>query len=337
LRKLALLLARGAGGCYQFCPERQGVCRPARAFHKFIFLPVLFPDRLPKKQLILLRCRIFRGKIPRAKLKTKTHLKTGRIRATKPMNNSNPFVPKGSLLEQQSQRRSRLKLAVFCVLAVSVTCLVAMLIQGCKREKPDTELNPPPLDLTNSIPLDLTNAMTDVSNPPVVLPPITNTMVTPVPTPVDLPPIAPAGSEYTVAKGDTLAVIAKKHGVSLSALQAANPGVVPTKLKIGQKLTIPAGGSAAGASVAPAASVETGGTTYTVKSGDTLTSIAKKQGTTVKAIQSANNLITTKIKVGQKLTIPSKISVPAPVAPAPVSEPAPAPVLPPLPAPAPAQ
>ena len=55
------------------------------------------------------------------------------------MNNPNPFVPKGSLLEQQSQRRSRLKLAVFCVLAVTVTGLVAMLIQGCKREKPSDE------------------------------------------------------------------------------------------------------------------------------------------------------------------------------------------------------
>ena len=44
------------------------------------------------------------------------------------MSNPNPFVPKGSLLEQQSHRRSRLKLAVFCVLAVSVTGLVAMLI-----------------------------------------------------------------------------------------------------------------------------------------------------------------------------------------------------------------
>ena len=55
------------------------------------------------------------------------------------MNNPNPFVPKGSLLEQQSQRRSRLKLAVFCVLAVTVTGLVAALIQGCKREKPSDE------------------------------------------------------------------------------------------------------------------------------------------------------------------------------------------------------
>jgi LysM repeat protein len=253
------------------------------------------------------------------------------------MNNPNPFVPKGSLFEQQGQRRSRLKLAVFCVLAVSVTGLVAMLIQGCKREKPDTELNPPPLDLTNSIPLDLTNAMADVSNPPVILPPVTNDLVTPLPPVLEPTTVVSAGSEYTVAKGDTLAVIAKKQGVSLSALQAANPGVVPTKLQIGQKLVIPAGGSTAGGTLAPTTSVETGVTTYTVKSGDTLISIAKKHGATVKAIQSANNLVTTKIKVGQKLSIPSK-AAPAPVAPAPVVEPAPAPVvLPPLPAPAPAQ
>ncbi len=40
------------------------------------------------------------------------------------------------MLEQQSKRRSRLKLAVFCVLAVGVAGLSAMLIQGCKREQP---------------------------------------------------------------------------------------------------------------------------------------------------------------------------------------------------------
>ena len=80
------------------------------------------------------------------------------------MNNPNPFVPKGSLLEQQSQRRSRLKLAVFCVLAVSVTGLVAMLIQGCKREKPTDELNmpvvdtnPPPMMMTTNLPVADTN------------------------------------------------------------------------------------------------------------------------------------------------------------------------------------
>jgi LysM repeat protein len=248
------------------------------------------------------------------------------------MNNPNPFVPKGSLLEQQSQRRSRLKLAVFCVLAVSVTGLVAMLIQGCKREKPDTELTPPPLDLaSNTVPLDVTNtSMMDLTNPPVVLPlAATNPPVMIAPVEPVLPVVT--GSEYVVTKGDTLDKIGKKFGVSARAIETANPGVVPTRLKIGQKLTIPAGGAAASGAMAPAALTESSDTTYAVKSGDTLTTIAKKHGTTVKAIEAANGLNTTKIKVGQKLKIPSK-AVAAP-APAPVVEPAPV-VLPPMSAPA---
>ncbi len=247
------------------------------------------------------------------------------------MNNPNPFVPKGSLLEQQSQRRSRLKLAVFCVLAVSVTGLVAMLIQGCKREKPDTDLNPPPLDLSsNTLPMDYTNPLpAEVSNPPVVVPPIDTNPSVALPAIAPVEPVAPvASSEYIVVKGDTLAKIAKKNGVSLKALEAANPGVVPTKLKVNQKLVIPAGGKSATEAVSPtAAGAEAGGDIYTVKSGDTLTRIARKHGTTVKAIEAANNLTTTKIKVGQKLKIPSKAEAAAP-APAPVLDAAPAPMLP---------
>jgi LysM repeat protein len=264
------------------------------------------------------------------------------------MNNPNPFVPKGSLLEQQSQRRSRLKLAVFCVLAVSITGLVAVLIQGCKREKPseDDTLNPPSLDSSTNPPMDTdTNPpMTEVSNPPVVPPPVTTNASAP---PI-IPPVAPVeqvapteGAEYVIVKGDTLGKIAKKNGVTLKALEAANPGVVPTKLKIGNKLTLPAGGSASADATAPTAlaSDDTGGVTYTVKSGDTLSKIAKHHGTTVKAIENANSLSTTKIKVGQKLKIPAKgeteTAAPAPVAPAPVVDTTPAPALPPVSAPAP--
>jgi len=254
------------------------------------------------------------------------------------MNNPNPFVPKGSLLEQQSARRSRLKLAVFCVLAISVTGLVAVLIQGCKREKPQDELNPPSLDtsMTNSD-LGSTNPpMTEVTNPPITVPPV----VTNPPVIAPIEQVAPAaGSDYVVVKGDSLAKIAKKNGVTLKALQTANPGVVPTKLKIGQKLSIPAGGSATSSSVAPTSAVsgETTTASYTVKSGDTLTKIAKSHGTTVKAIEAANGLSTTKIKVGQKLKIPSKgeAVAAAPVAPAPVVDNTPAPALPPITAPAP--
>ena len=54
------------------------------------------------------------------------------------MNNPNPFVPKGSLLEQQNKRRTHLKLGVYCVLAVSCAGLMAMLIQGCTKPKDES-------------------------------------------------------------------------------------------------------------------------------------------------------------------------------------------------------
>jgi LysM repeat protein len=44
---------------------------------------------------------------------------------------------------------------------------------------------------------------------------------------------------HVVAKGETLAAIARNHGVSLGALQAANPGVNPRKLRAGQTVNLP--------------------------------------------------------------------------------------------------
>ena len=234
------------------------------------------------------------------------------------MNNPNPFVPKGSILELQSKRRSRLKLAVFCVLAVGVAGLAAMLIQGCKREQPTETGETPTID-TNTVAAVDTNTPAIETNTPVVMPPV-----------AVVPPVATAGTEYVVVQGDTLGKIAKKNGVTLKALEEANPGVVPTKLKVSQKLTIPDGGSAApGVPAAAAAGADAGPVIYTVKSGDTLSRIARQYGTTYKAIQSENNLPTTSIKVGQKLKIPAKAEAAAPVATAPEPAPvAPAPVAP---------
>ena len=86
-----------------------------------------------------------------------------------------------------------------------------------------------------------------------------------------------------------------------------NPTVDPTKLQIGKKLNIPAAttttATSSGATVVDTAS---GTTTYMVKSGDTLSKIATDFRTTVKAIQTANGLADTRIKVGQKLKIPAK-------------------------------
>lgn len=253
------------------------------------------------------------------------------------MNNPNPFVPKGSLLEQQSKRQSRMKLAVFCVLAISVTGLMAMLIQGCKREQPDASAdNTSNVDTNLPTITDTNIASTEVSNPPVILPPVATNV--PPPAPVLIPqPVAPevaAGADYVVVKGDTLGKIAKKNGVTLKALKDANPGVIPTKLKVGQKLTLPAGGSSAATAStgvsAGAATADVSGDTYTVKSGDTLTKIAKANGTTVKALEAANGLSTTKIKVGQKLKIPVKADA---AASAPTVDSTPAPAMPPVPAP----
>jgi LysM repeat protein len=237
------------------------------------------------------------------------------------MKNSNPFLPQGSVLEQ-NKRRLRMKLAVGCVLAVSVAGLSAMLINGCTREKTSENLTPP--ELTNNYTTE-TNPPPVETNPPVVLSPVETNP------PVITPIVEPTGTEYAIVKGDTLAKIAKAHGISLKALEDANPGVVPTKLKIGQKLTIPAGSAVAPAAAGAATGAGMTGAltgsseTYAVKSGDTLTKIAKAHGTTVKLIQSENNLTTTKIKVGDKLKIPAKAET-APPAPAlaPVTPPAPA-------------
>jgi peptidoglycan DL-endopeptidase LytF len=53
------------------------------------------------------------------------------------------------------------------------------------------------------------------------------------PTPMSL------GQTYTVEAGDIPATIAEKFGVSVDALLAANPGIDPTNLHIGQVLIIP--------------------------------------------------------------------------------------------------
>ena len=53
-----------------------------------------------------------------------------------------------------------------------------------------------------------------------------------------VPPTA-AASEYKIEKGDNYTTIAKKFGVTVKALQAANPND-PTKLQIGKPIQIPA-------------------------------------------------------------------------------------------------
>ena len=62
----------------------------------------------------------------------------------------------------------------------------------------------------------------------------------PTPAPAPQTAKAPAARSHVVKSGDTPATIARQHSVKLEALLAANPGLDPKRLKIGQTLTIPA-------------------------------------------------------------------------------------------------
>ncbi|MSU31907.1 MAG: LysM peptidoglycan-binding domain-containing protein [Pedosphaera sp.] len=53
------------------------------------------------------------------------------------------------------------------------------------------------------------------------------------------PTASVAGSKYRVQARDTLASIARKNGVTLQKLQAANPNIDSRRLKLGQELRVP--------------------------------------------------------------------------------------------------
>ncbi len=171
------------------------------------------------------------------------------------MNNTNPFIPQGSLLEQKNKKRARFQVAVLSIFGFNVLLMVSiLLIQGCKRDdSAQNDSASQPLIASNAesntVASDSTSAapplMPPASNSVAMTPPNTQPNIQPN-VPVTQPPVMQpvnvpvAASDYTIVAGDTLATIGKKMGVSVKAIEAANPGVVPTKLKIGFKLHIPA-------------------------------------------------------------------------------------------------
>ncbi|WP_143810589.1 muramidase family protein, partial [Oenococcus oeni] len=117
-----------------------------------------------------------------------------------------------------------------------------------------------------------------------------------------------SSKSYTVASGDTLTSIAKAYGTTVSAIATANNISNPDYIYVGEVLTI---GSSTSTSTSSTSSSSTSSSSksYTVASGDTLTSIAKAYGTTVSAIATANNISNPDyIYVGEVLTIGSSTS-----------------------------
>jgi membrane-bound lytic murein transglycosylase D len=142
------------------------------------------------------------------------------------------------------------------------------------------------------------------------------------------------GGTYTVQKGDTLWGISKELNVSLDDLLDANGLTKRSKLRIGQRLSVPGGTAgtptaastrSAAASVAapqarsasrtaadPKAGAAAAKTTsdngknrvHVVRKGDTLSSIARRYSTDVASLKRANDLRNNNIKIGEQLVIP---------------------------------
>ena len=103
---------------------------------------------------------------------------------------------------------------------------------------------------------------------------------------------------HVVKKGETLGKIAQKYKCSVTDLKKWN-NLKTNNIQIGQKLKVYPPQQASGGGQGSSG----GETTYTVKSGDSLWSIAKKFNVTVEHIKKKNNLKSNDLKVGQKLKL----------------------------------
>jgi membrane-bound lytic murein transglycosylase D len=130
-------------------------------------------------------------------------------------------------------------------------------------------------------------------------------------------------ARHVVKRKETLAGIAKKYGVESEEIARLNHLGKKSKLKVGQELVVPARpGSASLASVAPAeptevtaapksekattekaASTKTVARTHTVRSGDTLSSIAARYKLSVSELKELNGLRSDRILAGQSLKV----------------------------------
>jgi LysM repeat protein len=270
------------------------------------------------------------------------------------MNTPSPLVPQGAT---PPRGKSSLYFKILMILTVHVVVIGGMLLQGCKdtstkdQASKDSSLSPaadmtsPPgsttasatpvpggtaADMPQTLNPNISNAYAGATTSAAPAPQPSQPMTSVVPparsTDLAVPAAQGETKDYVIAKGDTMAAIAHKNGLSLKALAEANPSVNPKKLQIGQKVQIPAGTAAVAATsptgATPAAAGDAApseGSLYVVKSGDTLMKIAKTHGTSFKRIMAMNELKTTSIRAGQKLKMPAAKAASAEPASAPAS------------------
>jgi murein DD-endopeptidase MepM/ murein hydrolase activator NlpD len=161
---------------------------------------------------------------------------------------------------------------------------------------------------------------------------VTGSIATPPPPP---PPswTWEGGTPITVEPGETLEVIARRHGVPVSAIMQANNITSPAMVRPGQHLVIPRYRSGPGASVAaeprytstvasvaapvgpPRSALAAPSSVHIVAPGETLNSIARLYNKPVMVLAKVNNIPpTTLVRVGDRIVIPDVRQQPRAVA-----------------------
>ncbi len=105
-------------------------------------------------------------------------------------------------------------------------------------------------------------------------------------------------TSYTIKAGDTLYKLAQTYGVTVQSIIAANPGINPNNLQIGQHICIP--------STSPS-TCPVGKFSYIIKAGDSLYKLAQTYGVTVQSIIDANlGIDLSVLHIGTQICIPQQ-------------------------------
>lgn len=125
-------------------------------------------------------------------------------------------------------------------------------------------------------------------------------------------PVAERGETvHVVQRGESLWAISRRYNSTVAELTEMNNLSRDAVLRVGQELRVPTEGSTMTTSAPRVDTFQPSGmeastTSYTVQRGDTLSAIARRHNTTVRAIQAANGISGDTIRVGQVLEIPGQ-------------------------------
>lgn len=112
-------------------------------------------------------------------------------------------------------------------------------------------------------------------------------------------PQCPSGTfPYIIMPGDDFSTLAQRYNTSVAAIAAANPGINPTNLQVGQAICMPA--------LSPPNPCPCGSKVYLVQAGDSFYSIAQKFNIPFDVFYSANiGLNPANLQIGQAVCLPS--------------------------------